>query len=259
MAIDAITRRLLDPTPLTDEEIEEQVDSCLLNDAETFINFHHPFYVGMYIQEVEESPPDSTLREHFDLALVRPRIKAKHEYIHDHDAIQQTLMMFERPYRPIAAEIMLIENELGYHMPRNELRSLVMSLWTDTEFPSRNMSWISIFEQFRDELEPPFGDLDLLGANGMTTVYRGVSAGPGDPIEGLSWTTSQATAQWFSRRFHDPGKEPQLLMGTVANDGIWFATNDRNESEIVSDAVRILEVRNLGITPHPDDAHWRRT
>lgn len=240
-----IVKRLLDPTPLTDEELDEQVKACLIETG-TLINFHHPFIVGMYFHDIEDSiATDRDFDEFRNHLLVRPKIKLKHEYIHEGGrALSAQLIMFERPYRGEVAEALLVDQGLGQHLGTEKLQKELLWLWTDTEFPSRSAVWGRIFDALREHLQPPFGDLSLLEPDGDTTVYRGISGdwddGPED--NGLSWTTSRDTAAWFARRFCEEGQSPIVLTGMVAREDVWFATNNRGEHEVVSDAVRIIAI-----------------
>lgn len=242
-----IIQRLLDPQPLNDEELDEQVRACLVETG-TFINFHHPLYIGMYLDVAESNtPPQSeqerTLREAMQ---VRPKLRAKHQYIHERASLESKLVMFERPYRKDVAETLLIEQGLAKEMQTEELRSLILWLWTDTEFPSRSRdTWQRIFDALREQLAPPFGDLDL-GEKDTMTVYRGIAIDDEEvEDDGLSWTISKETAAWFARRLLDDEQEAMILEGEVAVMDIWFATDGRGEKEVVSDAVRTIKIEEV--------------
>lgn len=242
-----IIHRLLDPTPLTDEEVQQQVQSCFIETG-TFINFHHPLYVGMYL-ELPELSDDAGSEEQAKIResmQVEPKLKAKHQYINEKDrGLEGKLVMFERAYRSEVATILLLEHRLADEMSTEELRSSFLWLWTDTEFPSRiHNTWLHLFHSLRDRLQPPFGDLLPPDTSGVVTVHRGLHAEDPDEItdDGLSWTTSRDIAEWYSRRLLEDDATPIVLTGEVAWGDVWFATNQRSEMEIVSDAVTLKEV-----------------
>jgi hypothetical protein len=246
--------RLLDPKPLTDEELDEQME---LGKAETgtFINFHHPFYIGLHEDVVipDDVPEESResllkLREMMD---VRTKIKHKHEYIHrKNNKPDHLIWMFERPYRPTVAYI-LMRRGLYRDQP-NELARFIMDLWIDTETPSSNYLWGEILAGWPTTLAP-LGDTDLLDESGRTTVYRGIAiSAEEDPDldlhdQNLSWTTDRARAVWFAKRFSNVEERevPIVLVGEVANEHVLFCSGDRNESEVVSESVRIIEIQKL--------------
>ena len=245
----AIVERLLDPRPMTEEELELQVEfGRFMGNTGTFINFHHPFIVGLYSDEMEEKAASGTLPEsHQGLAeamLVKPRIAGKHEYIHSGDmTFERICIMFERAYRDIVAEVYLIDHGMGHDMSQEGIRDAFKWLWTDTEFPSNRPAFTDLFREFEHKLAPPFGDVELLDGSGITKVFRGIVVdegdNPNDDYDNLSWTTSEETARWFSNRFRSGDQSAIVLYGEVNNDDVWLVTNDRGESEIVSDAVKV--------------------
>jgi len=243
-----IIHRLLDPTPLTDEEVQQQVQSCFIETG-TFINFHHPLYVGMYLELPELSDVGSEEQAKIREAMrVEPKLKAKHQYVNEEGrSLEGQLVMFERAYRSEVATILLLERRLADEMTTEELRSSFLWLWTDTEFPSRTQeTWLHLFHSLRERLQPPFGDLLPPDHDDSITVYRGLHAEDPDEVlgDGLSWTTSRDIAEWYSRRLLEDDSVPIVLTGEIAWGDVWFATNQRSEMEVVSDAVMLKEVES---------------
>lgn len=244
----SIVLRILDPEPLTDEEIERHVEWAQENsDNRTFINFHHPLYIGVHIEnaEIPEGTSDE-LREAFD---IRQKFRLKHGYIHDRDRTPgQTIIMVERPYRPTAAYI-LIRRGI-FHNDPDGLAEFIMDLWTDTEFPNRNPMWARLWRAF-PLMDDPMGDTDLLDPSGTTTVYRGIAVGEEGEFDsespGMSWTTDRDRAEWFAHRFAgmEDREIPVVLTGQVANRNVLFCYDGRNESEVVSNAVEVTKVDYL--------------
>lgn len=241
MSVSIITR-LLDPEPLTDEELEAQMEWAKREDGRTFINFHHPFYVGLHQDEFPEGASED-LREALDTRL---KIRIKHEYLHDKGRTpSQMMIMFERAYRPTAAYV-LIRRGLFRDDPHG-LAEFIIDLWTDTEFPNRNDMWDRLWRAF-PLIDEPLGDTELLDPSGITTVYRGLAVSDEDDVDmhhvGQSWTTERKTAEWFAHRFAGlEGQEiPVVLTGQVGNQNVLFCYAGRNESEVVSDAVTVTKV-----------------
>lgn len=242
-----IVLRLLDPRPLTSEEVEEHMEWGS-TDTGTLINFHHPLYVGIH-EELGPLPDDAPegMQRLYESMDMRLKIRLKHEYIHDRPDPDpgRTIIMFERAYRPTAAYIM-IRRGLYRHEPR-ELAEFIIDLWTDTESPDANGMWRELWRAF-PMLGEPLGDVDLLDPSGTTTLYRGIAVPDegDDDIDrpGYSWTTSRKVAEWFARRFQGlNGREiPAVLVGEVKNEHVLFCTRARNEDEVVSGAVTVTGI-----------------
>lgn len=77
-------------------------------------------------------------------------------------------------------------------------------------------------------------------------IYRGCGLGEGE--YGLSWTTEERVAKKFAlnHRFYRY-KEPVILCGYIKKEDVYYATNARNEFEIICNAENItnLEVKTL--------------
>jgi hypothetical protein len=57
----------------------------------------------------------------------------------------------------------------------------------------------------------------------------------------LSWTTDKEKAEWFARRFAI-ATQPLLVRGTVAKKDVMAVFLGREESEVVSENVKIEKV-----------------
>lgn len=241
-----IIMRLLDPEPLSDEEIERQVEWGWETDMSSFINFHHPFYIGFVPEDLEQAAEHFSSEDYDTLAKATDpyfKIPAKHEHMHL-GKMDSGIWLFERPYRPIAAYLLIRK---GLFRDDDEgLADWIRMLWTDTESASSN-AWHLLLEAY--PLSDPHDPDELLDPSGTTTVYRGVGVPddeePGD--FGASWTTEKEKAEWFARRFSvlDERRNPYLLTGEVKNELVMFTTDGRGESEVVSHAVQVTEVERL--------------
>lgn len=240
-----IVLRLLDPTPLTDDEIEEHYAWGDDPFSDTIVNFHHPFYVGMNTPVPDDAthPDEDFLKNLREATDIRLKFRRKHEHFHEKGDMLMSprIFLFERPYRPMVLYILMRKGL--YRDDPERLAEFIIDTWTDTE-SGRMQVWTEILEGF-PMLDKTPGCEDILDPSGVTKVYRGIALGEDGEIDdpNWSWTTDKAKAEWFANRFAGlEGREfPIVIVGEVDNDKVLFCTDDRGESEVVSQAVRILE------------------
>lgn len=235
-----IILRLLDPRPLTDEEIEEHIEWGMwgMEEPRSIVNFHHPLLIGWHHEEFPVGTPDD-FKEAFD---TRQKIKKKHQHVHA-GPIHERIYMFERPYRPMVAYFLL---RRGLHRDNEQaLVEFLIDLWTDTESARMNV-WTDLLGAFPPG---PHGAVEILDPSGTTTVYRGIAVGEDGEIDehNPSWTTNKERATWFAVRFRNlEGREqPVLLTGEVDNDLVLFCATNRGEDEVVSNRVEVMNVEFL--------------
>jgi hypothetical protein len=82
------------------------------------------------------------------------------------------------------------------------------------------------------------------------TVYRGCARAH---IEGLAWTTDPATAEFFAVKNRWAGVAPDRVIATatIQKAGVFYATDQRNEAEIIldPDTLRGISVRGIARQP----------
>lgn len=92
-----------------------------------------------------------------------------------------------------------------------ELRALLLVVWSMAEYPTRQVpeeEWLEVFEEvgFVSDIGRPRPAAPL-------TIYRG--AGDEMSARGMSWTTDLALAEWFARR-----RGGHVYMTTVEPDAV---------------------------------------
>jgi hypothetical protein len=116
-----------------------------------------------------------------------------------------------------------------HDMSEEVFSSTLAYVWQDAEFPHVNND---IFRILFKKANPEFmmNDDDkkfLVSLPDKVPVYRGTG---GKAYEGLSWTTDEEKAIWFSKRFKEPNF---LLEACVEKSQIVAAFVGRGESEVV--------------------------
>lgn len=233
--------RLLDPTPLTDEEMDDHL-AWADNDS-GFINVHHPLHVGLSLPAPDNA--SQAIRDAMDVPLI---LRTKHEYLHTrcHTPHQQ-VFLFERPYRAWATYLLVRHG--AYRFDQAALAKLIIDVWVDAEGPHGSPAWTELLRGFPLGLQ--LGCEDILDPSGSTLVYRGIAVPDPDDIDeraGYAWTTDRKRAQWFARRFLTDDEVAVVITGRVNNDHVLFCSNDRGETEVVSGAVEVLETHELETT-----------
>ena len=242
-----IVRRVLDPTPLTDDEIELHTQWAQAGPPLSFINFHHPLYIGLHHEWNDDENDPEDVKKLKEMSNARLRLTKKHARMHrvSHDETQR-FWFIERPYRPTALLEMLAK---GLFEDDDDARAkFIMNVWTDTE-SAYSVTWhgIMAFLWPRGWRQP---DLDKhLDPSGTTTVYRGIHVDKGTNVSrplGSSWTLDREQAEWFSTRLMMPEDEDAfVLTGEVDNKDVLFYINDRGEQEVVSPHVTLTSKQKV--------------
>lgn len=119
-----------------------------------------------------------------------------------------------------------LHSEEGKKLTDVEVWSIIAEVWEDNEFPSLSMKkWKEIFK-----VRPTPASLTSHLPDEFE-VYRGGT------LEGLSWTTSRETAEWFWNRhklFGDVEQERDgLWRSKIKRHQVLFTFDERGEKEIV--------------------------
>jgi hypothetical protein len=120
----------------------------------------------------------------------------------------------------------LLHSERGTKLTDAEVWYLIAEIWEDNEFPSLRMKeWKEIFK-----VRPAPASLTSHLPNEFE-AYRGGT------LEGLSWTTSKETAEWFWGRHQLFGNVEQerdgLWRAKIKRHQVLFTYDERGEKEIV--------------------------
>lgn len=143
----------------------------------------------------------------------------------------QWLWLHEKPHRMACLYELVVRGLVN----EQEAAEFFGEVWTNIE----NV-W-----QYTDEIEHivHYADLKVLHSDPFyeslpdeVTVYRGHQ---GVNEWGMSWTTDRERAIWFAHRFQQD--HAYLSTGRVRKSDILFATNGRNESEIVVESHKLIE------------------
>ena len=138
----------------------------------------------------------------------------------------QFIFLHERPYR---VEAFL---EIESLLTDKQYWELLSSIYTDTENAWAYLSqYKKLFSSQRSHREYLMDEEERKVYEALpdeVTVYRGYQVGQNR--NGISWTTSKKTAQWFATRFAKQGK---VLEKRVPKRDIISVFNGRNESEVV--------------------------
>ena len=116
--------------------------------------------------------------------------------------------------------------------------SIFLLWWSDFEFPH---SWEGLPDRLRDlhAVRPAYRFLPAAdqaffdNLPNQIIVHRGASA---NFPPGISWTTDEAKAVFFARRF--AGVDATVFSGTICKRHVWAVFTGRNESEILCDPVK---------------------
>ena len=145
------------------------------------------------------------------------------------------LGLHRRPYQLDA--FMEIENEhmaIDEYLTSREYWRFLAEIWIDLEFPWQQQDeWEEVLSDARPDrllymMDPEERDA-LSAMPERFTVWRG-----GRTWEGLSWTTDEEKARWFSKRFavFHP-EDDKLWRGEVVKADVIAYLLGRGESEIV--------------------------
>jgi hypothetical protein len=120
-------------------------------------------------------------------------------------------------------------------------RVMLLVIYGGTQIPDRHIEtqkWVARFRRVGfvsdgPTAQPPAVDL---------AVFRGAPRGW---EVGMSWTTSEKTANGFAKRFTDYGPEPGLVWQAIAErDSVLALIYQRDEYEVVVDPIGLRSLGN---------------
>jgi hypothetical protein len=157
------------------------------------------------------------------------------------------VFLHERPYR---LEAILSAIEYGIEDDPKTYWGLVGSAWTDSENINESINkWIDLWEACVPERVSVMDEAEreaLQALPQLIRVYRGY--GHAEAVEGLSWTTDEAKARWFAKRFSGyQGSRPHLATGMVDRNDVIAHFLGRNESEIVVLPESVMDIEVIEI------------
>ncbi len=151
------------------------------------------------------------------------------------------IWLHERPYRLDA-----LHECIGKGLCGKEYWEMVGDVWTACENIHQNLSlWRTTWQSREPGREHAMTDEEYKAHGCLgdeTTVWRGTAHRRS--IQGLSWTTDKAKAEWFARRFPAYGA-PLLATGTVKREDVLATILRRDEHEVVCQKVTVTEVQGL--------------
>jgi hypothetical protein len=190
---------------------------------------HQPFHPGMagYINKQYEAKKEAVAR-----------CKESGDY-------SQFLWFHERPYRMHAfQEVAELLNDTDYW-------TLLAELWVDSEnIREFHDEWVELLmddRPGREHFMNEEGREALAALPDEFTIYQGHTF---DRDDGWSWTTDEAKAVWFARRFASLERStPLVSVATVYKDDVLGYLLQRGESEIVvdPDVVELIRVYDPGV------------
>jgi len=168
------------------EPLDPELQDCLDREVE-----------GMLKHHLVTMPYFSTVHA----SIANEQLRAKKEMLAKADAERdwsQAIMLHERHARLLAFV------ERAINMEPKDYWHLLGSVWIDAEFPSTDRSlWLELFKAPRNEREHLMSEEERTALAAMPqelVIYRGTN-GSYASLQGMSWTLSRKTAEWFMRRY----------------------------------------------------------
>jgi hypothetical protein len=138
--------------------------------------------------------------------------------------------LYERPYRLQALVDLFLQKEI----PDEKYWELLGDVFTDTENAWQNKStWQMLFASdrpFRFAMMRPEDVAAFEALPDVVTIYRGCNYANKN---GLSWSLSEETAQFFADRFYKNDNTGMILEAQVKKSDVIALLNHRNEQEIL--------------------------
>jgi len=182
-----------------------------------FVFIRHPLINELYCEPMN--------------AVINARYKLKTEAVEEareKGKWSEFVWLHERPFR-FGALLEVLSDGAGYWEAESLTEAemeLVAEVWIDAENPGVNREfWLPLFEA----MDCP--ELETLPDT--FTIYRGTGAD--DDNNGISWTLSEETAEFFANRFRDDGV---VLTREINRSDALFYTNGRGEEEIIFNPVK---------------------
>jgi len=162
-------------------------------------------------------------------AVINARFKLKKaavEEAREKENWSEFVWLHERPFRFGALLEALSDGYWDAENLTTEEIELVEGVYIDAENPGVNREfWLPLFEYM------PCAALADLPET--FTIYRGT--GVDDDNNGISWTLSEETAEFFANRFRDDGV---VLKREINRSDALYYTNGRGEEEVIYDPVK---------------------
>lgn len=156
------------------------------------------------------------------------------------DSLFDVFVLLRKPYR-----LAFLKHVCEY-MSRKDFSVFLKEIWIESENPNQdpNVPTSMLVRWFRQS------DKHYLMSEheyklyqelpDYFKVYRGVS--PGREHNGLSWTASYEVADWFRKRFETKAKQGYVREGYIHKSDVLAIFEDRNESEVVIDVRKLIEL-----------------
>lgn len=162
------------------------------------------------------------------------------------------IFVHERPWRLYRLLEWHVEGINGKRLPWRVLRALICEVWADAE-PQDEMEWLWLWRRAHNGrlITDDRAAVRRLRREGPLRIYRGGSAD--DPTEdgvpqGLAWSTSEQTAEFFARRYSNP--KPVIWTAVIPGiDEAYGYIEGRGEFEVVVDPMVVGDVDRLSIEP----------
>ncbi|NBZ97080.1 MAG: hypothetical protein EBR40_11795 [Proteobacteria bacterium] len=209
------------------EELHPDLQECVSEDH--FVMLRHRLLYMVPFSDALSGYANKLYAQKLELLAKAEAIGDFHTYVWLH----------ERPYRVDAfCDIMHLLNGQEYW-------ELLASVWMDSENIRENFEVLEILlrnpKPDREYFMTPEDREVLASLPDTVTVYQGHTL---DRDDGWSWTTDEATAVWFARRFGMlEDATPVVSVGFVPKPAITAYLGGRNESEIVVDPDEVTITR----------------
>ena len=128
------------------------------------------------------------------------------------------------------------------YLSLEDMSELLAHAWTSSENPNQdaNVSLRLICKWFREakkDILMTESEYDYYNSlPQIITVYRGVAIGRNP--DGLSWTCSRATAEWFANRFNTDVNKGYFQSMEIDKSLVLAYFNSRGEDEVVVDMIK---------------------
>ena len=139
----------------------------------------------------------------------------------------KAIWLYETPFR---WAMLLVWFEFGM-IEDDVLAELILSVYATSAIP-RDMATEKSVNIFRS--------VGFVSDDGSTRPTEPIRVYRGGHAEGMSWTTSLETAEWFAMRL---GLDETVLSAIAPPEAILAIINGRGENEIVVDPSKLVNVR----------------
>lgn len=196
---------------------------------------HHPFF-SHHVYAVRDMGGMKLLNlsDTKDLDTARSAIEVSIDKTRD---VFSFFTLINKPYLPAFFKF------AHSAMSAEDYARFLAEMWVLVEFPNydRNIStheFVKLFRNANKQLLMGEEEMEYyLRLPNTITVYRGLQRGA--TVNGLSWTTSLNTAQWFAERWSASG---EVYSAQINKQDVLAYFSTRGESEIVVDFKKLKNV-----------------